>query len=230
VGGGIERAKCGNPVGRSPGILESRRFPGQLIDWPATVGRTDGRVERHRWGDAVRAAPRRLSTPLDASRLGEREERVATSTPSPFPPPLSLSLSLSLSVCLCLWQRAPTRKIELLVTTARDTIHENISLNHAAAAREPPLRRSAFSINSRRIFPSKNGKPHRVIFLFSCKSEFRDLFCDLLSVYDALSELKYSFYLEAKIVGRFLLFNNERFNKRALKLMKTLFLHVYPEI
>lgn len=32
VAGGIERAKCGNPVGRSPGILESRRSLGQLID------------------------------------------------------------------------------------------------------------------------------------------------------------------------------------------------------
>jgi len=201
----MERAKCGNPVGRSPGILESRRFPGQLIDWPATVGRTDGgRVERHRWG----CRPSGAATPLGCSTLPAWEERVATST---------LSVSL--------WRRAPTRKIELLVTTARDTIHENISLNHAAAAaaaaREPHCgaRRSRLTLDAYFHF-QKWQATRRYLFMpvpFLLEN-FAIYFATLLRrcSRDVIScpELKRSFHLEAKIVGYFLLFDNKRFNKK----------------
>jgi len=78
---------------------------------------------------------------------------------------LYLSLSLSVSLSVSLWQRAPTRKIELLVTTARDTIHENISLNHAAARESPHCGALRSRLTLDAYFHPEMA--NRVIFLFS---------------------------------------------------------------
>lgn len=102
---GIERAKCGNPVGRSPGIPEFRRYIciymyihisrslGQLINWPATVGRTKGQRLHRGW---KRSRPSGAATPPGCSMflVWESERKGLRCR-------LSLFLSLSLSCNTC---------------------------------------------------------------------------------------------------------------------------------